>query len=89
MVLSRQPTWLPVWLAAKTFANVALSMGIGLIFLPLIIWLGMKSGIGTIMAIILGLIIALKSLPTARAAWTKTETKKDFVFDQWQKNKTE
>ena len=30
----------------------------------------------------------LKFLPTARAAWTKTETKKDFVFDRWQKNKT-
>ncbi len=67
--------------------NVALSMSISLVFLPLIIWLGTKSGTGTIMAIILGLVVAIKFLPTARTAWTKAETKKDFVFDQWQRKR--
>ena len=65
--------------------NVALSMGIGLVFLPLIIWLGTKSGLFTIFTIILGLIIALKFLPTARAAWTKAKSKQDFIFDRRQR----
>ena len=68
--------------------NVALSMGIGLVFLPLVIWLGTKSGIGTIMAVILGLIVLIKFFPTARAAWAKTETKKDFIFDHWQREES-
>ena len=67
--------------------NVALSTATGLVFLPLIIWLGTKSGTATIMAIILGLLIGIRFLPTARAAWAKTETKKDFVFDRWQRNR--
>ena len=67
--------------------NVALAMGIGLVALPFITWLGMESGIGTIMTIILGLVIAMRFLPTARAAWAKAETKKDFVFDRWRREK--
>ncbi len=61
--------------------NVALSMGSGLLCLPFITWLGMNSGIGTIMAVILGLVIGIKFLPTARAAWAKAERKEDFIFD--------
>lgn len=67
--------------------NVALGMGIGLLFLPLIIWLGTKSGTATIIAIILGLVIAMKFLPTARAAWAKVENKKDFVFDRGRRSR--
>ncbi len=67
--------------------NIALSMGTALLFLPLIIWLGTKSGTATIMVIILGLVIAIKFFPTARAAWAKAETKKDFVFDRWQRDR--
>lgn len=67
--------------------NVALSMGIGLLSLPFITWLGMKSGIGTIMAVIVGLVIVIKFLPTARAALAKSETKKDFIFDHWQRDR--
>ena len=67
--------------------NVALSMVTALVFLPLITWLGTNSGTATIMAIILGLVIAIKFFPTARSAWAKTETKKDFVFDRWQRNR--
>lgn len=62
--------------------NVALSMGTGLVLLPLITWLGTKSGTATVMAIIMGLVIAIKFLPTARAAWAQTKTRKDFVFDR-------
>jgi len=69
--------------------NVALSMGIGLLSLPFIIWLGMDSGIGIIMAVTVGLVIGLKFLPTARAALDKSETKNDFIFDHWQRDKEE
>jgi len=59
--------------------NVALSMGTGLVFLPLITWLGTKSGIATTMAIILGLVIATKFLATAVAVWAKSKGIKDFI----------
>lgn len=61
--------------------NIALSMCIALVCLPFITWLGMKSGTGTIMAVILGLVIGIKFLPTARTAWAKAERKEDFIFD--------
>jgi glycerol-3-phosphate acyltransferase PlsY len=61
--------------------NVALSMGIGLLSLPFITWLGMDSGIGTVMAVVVGLMIAIKFLPTARAALSRSKTKRDFIFD--------
>jgi len=67
--------------------NIALSMCIALVALPFITWLGMNSGIGTIMAVILGLVIGLKFLPTARAAWTKAEGKGDFIFDHWRRDR--
>ncbi len=61
--------------------NIALSMGIALVALPFITWLGMNSGTGTIMAVILGLVIGIKFLPTARTAWAKAESKGDFIVD--------
>ena len=67
--------------------NVALSMGIGLVSLPFIGWLGMKSTPFITFSIVLGLIIAVRFLPTARAALAKAETKKDFIFDHWQGDK--
>jgi len=68
--------------------NIALSMCIALVCLPFITWLGMNSGIGTIMAVILGLVIGIKFLPTARAAWAKAESKKDeFFFDHRQRDR--
>ena len=60
--------------------NLALSMGICLVALPFITWLGMKSAIGTIMAVILGLIIAIKFLPTAQAALAKSKSTRDFIL---------
>jgi len=68
--------------------NVALSMGTGLLFLPLITWLGTKSGTATIMSIILGLVIAIKFFPTAKAAWAKAEGKGDLIFDRGRRHKT-
>ena len=59
--------------------NVALSTGIALFCLPFIAWLGMKSGLFIILAIILGLVIGLKFLPTARAAWATSGNIKDFI----------
>ena len=68
--------------------NIALSMGIALLCLPFITWFGMKSGIGTLMAIILGVLIGIKFLPTARAAWAKADSKKDeFFFDRGRKGR--
>ncbi len=68
--------------------NIAISMGLALVALPFITWLGMNSGIGTIMAVILGLVIGVKFLPTARASWAKAESKKDeFFFDHWRRDR--
>jgi len=67
--------------------NVALSMGIGLLALPFISWLGMKSSPFIIFSVVLGLIILVKFLPTARAALARAGSKKDFVFDRGQRGR--
>jgi len=59
--------------------NVALAMGIGLLFLPLIIWLITQSELATVLAIILGVLIGIKFLPTAKAVWAKSKDISDFV----------
>ncbi len=67
--------------------NIALGMGIGLVFLPLIIWLMTHSMLATVLAITLGIIIAIKFFPTARAAWVKSKTTKDFIYGDRQQHK--
>lgn len=67
--------------------NVALSMGIGLVFLPLIIWLVTHSALATVLAVILGILIAIKFLPTARAAWARNKGTRDFIFDDGQRHR--
>jgi len=67
--------------------NVALSMGIGLVSLLFIAWLGMKSTPFIIFSIALGLIILVKFIPTARAALARVGSKKDFIFDHRQRDK--
>jgi len=67
--------------------NVALSMGVGLLSLPFIGWLGMKSTPFIIFSIVLGLIILVKFIPTARLALARTGSKKDFVFDRGRRGK--
>jgi glycerol-3-phosphate acyltransferase PlsY len=69
--------------------NVALSMGIGLLALPFIGWLGVESMPFTIFTIALGLIILIKYLPTAMLAWSRAENKRDFIFDRWQRERDE
>ena len=69
--------------------NVAFSMGIALLALPFILWFGMHSGIGTIVAVILGMVVAIKFTPTARRALTRSKTKKEFIFDRWRREKKE
>lgn len=68
--------------------NVALSLGISLVFLPLIVWLGTQSGTATIVSIALGLLILFKFLPTAKAAWAKKADKRDFVFGRIRKHES-
>lgn len=63
--------------------NVALSMGSGILFLPLIVWLGTNALTATCMAIVLGLVVLVKFIPTAVKAWKKAERKRDFFFDRW------
>jgi len=59
--------------------NVALSNAIALFCLPFIAWLGMKSVPFIILAIILGLVVGLKTLPSARTVWARSEGIKDFI----------
>ena len=67
--------------------NVALSMFIGLLSLPFIAWLGMESTPFLLFSIVLGLIIAVKFFPTARAAWARVESIKGFIFYRGQRGK--
>lgn len=67
--------------------NVALAMGVGLLCLPLILWLITQSALATILAVTLGLLVGIKFLPTARAAWTKNESTRDFIFDDGQQHR--
>ena len=65
--------------------NVALSTFIALACLPIIMWLGRPPGNFIIWSIVLGILIGLRYLPTARAAWAKAENKRDFFFDRWRR----
>jgi glycerol-3-phosphate acyltransferase PlsY len=67
--------------------NVALSLGVGLIALPFIGWLGMHSTPFIIFSVVLGLIILVKFIPTALLTLTKTRGVKGFVFDRGQRGK--
>jgi len=72
--------------------NIALSMGVGLLSLPFIAWLGMKSipeyqTEFIIFSVVLGLIIMAKFIPTAIAAVARTRSVKGFVFDRGRKGK--
>jgi glycerol-3-phosphate acyltransferase PlsY len=67
--------------------NVALSMGVGLLSLPFIAWLGMKSTPFIIYSVVLGLIILAKFIPTAVAAAARNRNVKGFIFDRGQRGK--
>lgn len=59
--------------------NVALAMGVGLVFLPLVIWLMTHSELASVLAVILGVLVAIRFLPTAMAAWAKSKDVSDFI----------
>jgi glycerol-3-phosphate acyltransferase PlsY len=67
--------------------NVALSMGIGLLSLPFIAWLGMKSTPFIIFSVVLGLVILVKFLPTAKVALARAGSIKGLIFDRGQRGK--
>ena len=67
--------------------NVALSMGVGLLSLPFIGWLGVKSTSFVIFSVVLGLVILVKFIPTARLALARSKSKKDFIFERGQRGK--
>lgn len=67
--------------------NVALSMGVGLLALPFISWLGMKSTPFIIFSIAIGLIILIKFIPTALQALARAKSVKGFIFDRGQEGK--
>lgn len=62
--------------------NIALSMFTALLALPIIIWIGTKSIPFTVLTAVMFVIIWLRFLPTARAAWTRSESKRAFFFDR-------
>jgi glycerol-3-phosphate acyltransferase PlsY len=64
--------------------NVALSMFLGLISLPFIVWFSTKSEYATIIAAALLLIIVVKFLPTAITALRKRGLAA-FGVDRWQR----
>lgn len=69
--------------------NIALSMFIGLVSLPVIVWFSTDSGYATIISVILLLLIVVKFLPTAIAAVKKSKGAKDFFFDNIRGKKKE
>jgi glycerol-3-phosphate acyltransferase PlsY len=67
--------------------NVALSMGVGLLAMPFIAWLGMHSGLFVIFSVALGLIILVKFIPTAKLSAARTKSVKGFILDRGRKGK--
>jgi len=77
--------WILLGIIAVPFAitrNVALSMGIGLVVLPFIAWLGTHSGLFVIWSVIVGLIIAAKFAPTALGVIARSTGVRDFIRGQ-------
>jgi len=66
--------------------NVALSMGIGLFALPVIVWFVTKTAVPTWLSVVLLLIIAAKFAPTAIAAFKKKGSGA-LGRDDWQRDK--
>ncbi len=64
--------------------NVALAMGVGILFLPLIAWLITQSELAAVLAITLGVLVGIKFLPTARAAWARNKNTRSFILDRGQ-----
>jgi len=60
--------------------NVALAMGIGLVALPFIAWLGgTHSGLFVVWSVAVGILIAVKFAPAAVAAFAQSNGIRDFI----------
>ena len=68
--------------------NIALSMFLGLLALPFIVWFGTGSGYATIISVVLLLLIVVKFLPTAIGALRKRGLAA-FGIDRWQRQRKE
>ena len=68
-----------IFVPLVTIRNVALAMGIGLIALPFIAWLGTHSGMFVVWSVVAGLMIVAKFAPTALASIVKSSGLKDFI----------
>jgi glycerol-3-phosphate acyltransferase PlsY len=62
--------------------NVALSMGVGIVALPFIGWLGVQSAEFVIYAVVLVVVVAIKFFPTAKPAIARAKNLKAFIFDR-------
>jgi len=60
--------------------NVALAMGLGIVSLPFIAWLGMEKTEFLIFSLVLAFVIAVKFFPTAKDVWVRVEGLKSFIF---------
>ena len=68
--------------------NIALSMFLGLLALPFIVWFGTGSGYATIISVVLLFLIVVKFLPTAIGALRKRGLAA-FGIDRWQRQRKE
>jgi glycerol-3-phosphate acyltransferase PlsY len=59
--------------------NIALSNGVGLLALPFIAWLSMRSGLMVVWSIVLGLLIAAKFAPTALEALRRNPNVNNYI----------
>ena len=68
-----------IFVPLVTIRNVALAMGIGLIALPFIAWLGTHSGMFVVWSVVVGLLVVAKFAPIALASIAKSSGLKDFI----------
>jgi glycerol-3-phosphate acyltransferase PlsY len=69
--------------------NIALATGLGLVFLPIYTGTVIHSWTATILALATGLLIGIRFLSTARAAWAKAGGTKGFIFDRWRREQSD
>jgi glycerol-3-phosphate acyltransferase PlsY len=60
--------------------NVAMGMGLGIVTVPFIAWLGMGDKDFLIFSLVLAFVIAIKFFPTAKDVWVKVGGLRRFIF---------
>ena len=63
--------------------NLTLSVAIGLVFLPLVVWQFGGSGMLIGYSAALPALCGIRHIPTAREAIAASHSKRDFIFDRW------